>query len=316
MRSPSSAFLIVLTGLSLASPLGGCASETDEEVLSTSDEVKGKAKTTRFDVITHNIGGGAENDPGDKGIAYTFGQIDERDPDVVMLEEVCLSQYESMKRRYPKWKVLFSQMRASHPGCANAEPKGQVLASRHPMSEVLREDLGDVDPAGDKHFTLLCGAVSVPKAQRKVVSCVTHLRAHDTPEADAARERQAKRIHGLVRGFVRDGRPVVLAGDFNSGPHEDTLDPIYRLTRSGGFNGGLFDEADQTDPRREENAKNGVRCAGQACRSGEGTLSSNGAKLDYVFFSHDRVGGGLSAGVYASGGSGHRLYRAWADLEL
>lgn len=308
--------LPLLLTLSISGPLAGCAAEVDEEVASTSDEVKGKKRLQRFDVITHNIGGGAENDPGDKGIAYTYAQIDARKPDAVMLEEVCFSQYESMKRRYPSWTVLFSQMRASHPGCANSEAKGQVLASRRPMTEVLREDLGDPDPSGDKHFTLLCGAVSMPNTARKVVSCVTHLRAHDTAEANAARINQAKRIQGHVKGFVGDGRAVVIAGDFNTGPHEETLDPLYRLTRSGGFGGGSFDEADQTDPRREQNTKGGVRCAANACRSGEGTMSSNGSKLDFVFFSHNRVGGDLGANPLQSGGSGHRLYAAWAELDL
>lgn len=311
LSSPSA---ILLAAFSIVGPLGGCAAEVDEEVASSSDEVKGK-KVQRFDVITHNIGGGAENDPGDKGLAYTVSQIDARKPDVVMLEEVCFSQYESLKRRYPTWNVLFSQMRESHPGCANSEAKGQVLASPRPMTEVLREDLGDPDPSGNKHFTLLCGAVSMPKTARKVVSCVTHLRAHGTPEADAARINQAKRIHGHVKGFVGDGKAVVIAGDFNTGPHEETLDPIYRLTRNGGFGGGSFDEADQTDPRREQNVKGGVRCAANACRSGEATMANNGSKLDYVFFSHNRVAD-LGANPLQNGGSGHRLYSAWADLEL
>lgn len=295
--------------------LVGCAVEDGEEVAETSAEVKGK-KAQRFDVITHNIGGGAENDPGEKGIAYTFSQIDQRKPDAVMLEEVCLSQYQAFKARYPTWNVLFSQMRATHPGCANGEAKGQVLASPRPMTEEVREDLGDVDPSGNKHFTLLCGAVSMPKTQRKVLACVTHLRAHDTDEAESARGRQVQRIHGHLKGRVRGGQAVVLAGDFNAGPHRDTLDPLYRLTRKGQANGGLFDEADQTDARRQQYAEDGIECGAAACRSGEGTMTNNKAKLDFVFFSHNRLEGGLDAETRGSGGSGHRLYQASADLGL
>lgn len=303
----------------LAVSLAGCALETEEDVLESSAEVKGKKKDKkkdlqRFDVIAHNIGGGAENDPGDKGIAYTFSQLDERKPDVVMLEEVCQSQYESFKARYPSWNVLFAPMRASHPGCANAEAKGQVLASRRPMTEEIREDLGD--PDGDKQFTLLCGAVRMPNTARKVLSCVTHLRAHDTPEAHAARARQAQRIHRLLKDRVAGGQAVVVAGDFNAAPHRETLDPLYRLTRSGRFNGGLFDEADQSDDRRERFARDGVRCAPDACRSGEGTMMNNDAKLDHVFFSHNRLDGRFGADVLGNGGSGHHLYEAWAELNL
>lgn len=306
---------LVLAALAV-STCGCIAEDGGEDVDESSAEVNAKRKPQRFEVITHNIGGGAENDPGVKGIAYTFSQIDERRPDVVMLEEVCHSQYAAFKARYPTWTVLFAQMRASHPGCANGEPKGQVLASRRAMVETLREDLGDPDPSGDKHFTLLCGAVSMPDTSRKVLSCVTHLRAHDTAAAEAARGRQAQRIHGLVKDRIRGGQAVVVAGDFNASPHRDTLDPLYRLTRSGGFGGGLFDEADQTDPRREKLAKEGVRCAADACRSGEGTMTNNDAKLDFVFFSHNRVDGPLTADTLGNGGSGHRLFKASARLAL
>ena len=320
MLFPSNRWRAVLSTLSLVGVLGtvgtGCAADTgDEEVGEDSSEVKGKKKPVRFDVLEHNIGGGAENDPGATGIAYTFSQIDARQPDVVMLEEVCLSQYTLMKQRYSSWNVLFSQMRESHPGCANSEAKGQVLASRHPMPEVLREDLGDVDPSGNKHFTLLCGSVSMPKTARKVISCVTHLRAQDTAEAEAARGRQAQRIHGHVKGFVNDGREVVIGGDFNASPHRAVLDPLYRLTRSGGTGGGLFDEADQTDKNRQEYAKE-VTCAAKACRSGEGTMTTNNSKLDFVFFSTNRIAGDIGANPLSSGGSGHRLYTAFAELNL
>lgn len=312
MRWPA---LFALVALSLSA----CAVEEGEDVAESSDAVKGKdKKLQRFDVIQHNIGGGAENDPGAKGIAYTFSQIDEQNPDVVMLEEVCASQYEAFKARYPKWNVLFAPMRSSHPACANAEAKGQVLASPRPMVETIREDLGDVDPQGDKHFTLLCGAVSMPDTARKVLSCVTHLRAqgNDPEAAEAARGRQVLRIHALLRNRISDGQAVVLAGDFNAGPQKDTLDPLYRLTRNGNANGGLFDEADQTDAQRVKNAKDEVKCGDDACRSGEPTMADGYAKLDFAFFSHNRVGGNLSANPLGSGGSGHRLYKASGELKL
>lgn len=296
--------------------MSGCALAEEEDVLESSSEVKAKKKDDlrRFDVIAHNIGGGAENDPGTKGLAYTFSQIDDQKPDVVMLEEVCQSQYEAFKARYATWNVLFAPMRASHPGCANAEAKGQVLASPRAMTEELRENLGD--PDGEKQFTLLCGAVRMPNTARKVLSCVTHLRAHDTPEAHAARARQAQLIHRHLNDRVAGGQAVVVGGDFNASPHRETLDPLYRLGRNGDFDGGLFDEADQSDARRKDFARDGVRCAAQACRSGEGTMMNNGSKLDHVFFSHNRIGGAFGADVLDNGGSGHRLYKAWAELNL
>lgn len=308
--------------VSLVAGMSGCAFEEEEDVAESSSEVKKKKgdkkdekkDLQRFDVIQHNIGGGAENDPGAKGIAYTLSQIDERKPDVVMLEEVCQSQYEAFKAKYAGWSVLYAPLRASHPGCPNKEAKGQLLASPREMTEEIREDLGD--PDGDKKFTLLCGAVRMPDTARKVLSCVTHLRAHDAAEDHAARARQVQRIHRHVKDRVGGGQAVVLAGDFNASPHRDTLDPLYRLERNGNFGGGLFDEADQTDPRRASFAREGVKCAADACRSGEPTMTMNGSKLDHVFFSKNRIGGEMGAEVHGSGGSGHHLYRAWAQLDL
>ncbi len=309
----------IVAALALSSILPACASEADgDDVSDVASEAKGNksGKAHRFDVLTHNIGGGAENDAGAAGIAYTFQQIDSQNPDVVMLEEVCTAQYDLFKARYKGWNVLFSQMSAAHPGCGN-QPKGQVLASRRPMKEVLREDLGDVDPNLTKHFTLLCGAVEMPDTARKVVACVTHLRAEgaDAAAADAARGRQIERIHTLVRSRVKAGQAVVLAGDFNTSPKRDLIDPLYRVTRDGTFGAGLFDEADQTDARRVEFATREVTCAPSACRSGAPT-TTEGPKLDFVFFSHNRVGATLGATPLGAGGSGHKLYRAWADLDL
>ncbi len=315
MRLPFRPLVIAIAIATVIATVAGCAAEDIDDAGEIALELQGNKNLQRFDVLTHNIGGGAENDPGANGIAYTFSRIDADKPDVVMLEEVCLSQYNLFKARYPSWAALFAPMRASHPGCANGEAKGQVLAAPRAMVEVMREDLGDVD--GEKHFTLLCAAVPMPKTARKVISCVTHLRAegNDAAAAEAARGRQTQRIHDLLKTRIRDGQAVVLAGDLNAGPKRATLDPLYRLTRDGGTGGGLFDEADQTDPRRESFVEKEVTCAAQACRSGEST-TENGSKLDMVFFSHNRVGGALKADALERGGSGHRVYRASAELKL
>jgi endonuclease/exonuclease/phosphatase family metal-dependent hydrolase len=302
----------VLLGLAACSAAQGDDFEDDP----SADEsaVKGQ-KGVHFEVLQHNIGAGTENDPGAKSLASTFAEIDSRKPDVVMLEEVCASQVPLIKAKYPKWNVYFSQMSAAHPGCLG--PKGQVLATDHAMSDVTIQDLGDVDPVMSKHFTLLCGAVAM--GGKKVYSCVTHLRAGgSTPETDSlatqARARQVLKIKTLLRDRLQTTQAVVVAGDLNARPEEALLDPLYRVTRSGAGNGGLFDEADQSDANREGYAEPGVRCATNACRSGE--KSAKTGKLDYVLFSHARVVGGLAAEVLGTGGSAHALYYASADLAL
>jgi|GEM_PF-3885480 len=336
---------LIASLIALACAGAGCAADDDELSDETELEVKGgkkkggkgdgkkddgkkddgkkdgdKTKETgrRFEVLTHNIGGGAENDGGPAGISYTLSRIEATNPDVVMLEEVCYAQYEAFVQKFPGWTVLYAPMTQNVGGTkCGGTPKGQLLASPRAMTEEIRQDLGD--PDGDKHFTLLCGAVPIPDTARKVLSCVTHLRAegNDAAAADAARKRQVWRIANLLNPRAGAGQAVVLAGDLNASPGKATLDDLYRLTRFGNYNGGRFDEADQTDPQREQYAgREEVRCAADACRSGEGTMSSNNAKLDHVFFSHNRIAGEIGATPEGSGGSGHKLYRAWAKLDL
>lgn len=313
----------LLTALltALLACLGACVApeeladeDAEEEVAEDEAEVKGGV---RFEVLQHNIAAGAKSSTGAAALRYTFAQIDARKPDVVMLEEVCASQVPIIKAKYPRWNVYFSQMSAAHPGCGG--PKGQVLATHRPLRDVFIEDLGDVDPNLEKHFTLLCG--DVMKGGKKVLACATHLRAggYGEPgsEALAARGRQIVRIKQILAARVRAGRAVVVAGDFNTRPHEPLLDPLYRLTRSGERKGGPFEEADQTDDRRERFANNAdgrVKCAPKACRSGQPTMG--GHKIDHVFFSRNRVAGLLNAEVLGSGASDHKLLYASAVLDL
>lgn len=330
--------------VALASAVTGCAADFDDELTDDVElDVKGGKKKNkgknkngegnggggnggggndnkgrRFDVVQHNIGGDAENDGGPAGIAYTLDRVQAINPDAVMLEEVCAAQYEAFKQRFPTWSVLFAPMTMNEgwPKCGGT-PKGQLLASPRAMVEEIRQDLGE--PDGNKQFTLLCGAIPMPNTARKVLACVTHLRAGDGDNAAIARARklQAYRISTTLTPRANGGQAVVLGGDLNAGPGRDTLDRIYRLTRSGNYNGGVFDEADQADGNRDKYARrDDVRCADDACRTGEGTMTSNSSKLDYVFFSNNRVSGKLNAEVEGNGGSGHKLYHAWTWLKL
>lgn len=311
----------------------GCAPSEDEELSDSqesaakkkkdddkkkkNDDKKGddkKAddkKTQRFVVLQHNVGGGAENVGTAEGVAYTFAQIEERKPDVVMLQEMCSDQVDAFKARFKGWDVHFIPMRATHEGCGN-KPKGQVLASPRTLQGYRDVDL--LDPDGDKHFTLSCGGISMPNTARTVLACVTHLHVGGTDPDGGARTRQAQRVAKALASEIGGGRAVVVAGDLNAGPDKPILDSLYRLTLDGKTNGGSFDEADQSDPQNREYAKREVTCAPDACRSGAPTTDS-GPKLDYVFFSHNRATA-VGAQVFGLGGSHHHLYAAWGDLDL
>ncbi len=309
-RSPRLFALSVLAVL-----LTACAPAYDGETDEGDDTAENEdaiSDDVRFDVVTHNIAGGMLNYGRVEALDKVEAEIAEARPDVVMLQEVCQTQADAFMASHPAWDVEFRVTRPNHPKCG---PLGHLLASHHGLDDVTETDLGHADVG--KSVTLLCGNVKFEKRKGSVRACSTHLvsRNDDDPaDSDRRRALEVEALVHTVNPIVRDGKAVVIAGDLNSGPKKETLDPIYRLKRNGEWGGGLFDEADQTDPRREEYREQGVSCAPGACRSGEPTHGNN--KLDHVFFSNNRISGELEGRVLGMGKSDHNLYRGSAMLRL
>lgn len=294
--------------------LAACApgyEESDEEEDESAEAENAITDDVRFDVITHNIAGGMLNFGRVDALDYVEQQIAEARPDVVMLQEVCQTQADAFRASHPAWAVEFRVTRENHPKCG---PLGHLLASHHGLYDVTETDLGHADPG--KKVTLLCGEVSFEKRKGNVRVCSTHLvsRGEDPVDSDRRRALEVEALVATLNPIANSGKAVVFAGDLNSGPRKNLLDPIYRLKRNGNWGGGLFDEADQTDPRREQFLDDGVACAPGACRSGEPTHDNS--KLDHIFFSNNRISGEIDGRVLGKGKSDHNLYRGSAILHL
>jgi endonuclease/exonuclease/phosphatase family metal-dependent hydrolase len=304
-------YVVSLFAVLLTACAPGYDAESDEEEDDTAETEGALSDDVRFDVITHNIAGGMLNYGRVDALDYVESEIAAARPDVVMLQEVCQSQADAFAASHPAWHVEFRVTRPSHPKCG---PLGHLLATHHELVDVTETDLGYADPG--KSVTLLCGDLKFEKRKGKVHVCSTHLvsRGDDPDASDRARALEVKALVATLAPIANDGRAVVFAGDMNSGPKKALLDPIYRLKRNGEWGGGLFDEADQTDPRREEFRDEGIVCAPGACRSGEDTHDNS--KLDHVFFSNNRISGELEGRVLNKGKSDHHLYRASAVLHL
>jgi endonuclease/exonuclease/phosphatase family metal-dependent hydrolase len=294
--------------------LAACGGEPGDEAVAD-DEAEVSASA--FKVITHNIAGATEG--GDKALDYVTDQARSWNPDVVMMQEACESQVATLKARFPKWDVRFSPMRVDD-GCANGK-KGVVLASKWNMSDLEVTDLGE---AFGRQFSMLCADVAKSGAgAHSIRACSTHLRAWDDPEAEPMRIKQTGLIHDALEKRIKQrNQAVIVAGDFNSGPHRAPHDNMYRQALDGKLDGpGLFREADQNDKRffvRDPMAPERV-CAPTSCRSGQDTHEnpgegSGGSKLDYIFFSTNRAQGAVSGTVMGHGGSDHHQYRGVAEL--
>jgi endonuclease/exonuclease/phosphatase family metal-dependent hydrolase len=303
----------LLLALVSAASIVACAplSELDEDDEDTEEGDDALKDVVTFDVITHNIAGGMLNFGDPKALNTVEAAIANAKPDAVMLQEVCQTQADAFKASHPAWAIEFRVTRPEHPNCG---PLGLILATPHGLSAVDETDLGDADPG--KRVILLCGDMKFENRKGTVRICSTHLRAKgkDAVAADEGRAREVLKLVDALRPHVNAGKAVVFAGDINSGPRKELLDPIYRLKLNGNWGGGMFDEADQTDPNREQYRDQGVVCAPNACRSGEPTHDNS--KLDHIYFSHNMIAGDIEARVGNKGNSDHNLYRGSAVLAL
>lgn len=304
----------LLLALAGAASLVACApmTELDEDDDDTEDADEELKESVVFDVITHNIAGGMLNYGGPQALDSIENAIANKKPDAVFLQEVCETQAAQFIANHPAWSVEFRVTRPEHPKCG---PLGHLIATPHgPLTNVENTDLGGAEPG--KSVTLLCGDMKFENRKGTVRICGTHLRARgdDPVAADKAREKEVLVLVDTVRPHINDGKAVIVAGDINSGPKKELLDPIYRLKLNGNWGGGQFDEADQYDPNREKYRDEGVVCAANACRSGEPTHDNS--KLDHVFFSANMIDGEINGHVGPKGNSDHNLYRASAVLAL
>lgn len=264
-----------------------------------------QAEQTDITVITHNIRGGQIN-KGDLATLNTVSrQIRKHSPDVVMLQEVCRSQYVDFMRRFPAsegWTVHFSE-RKQHRGCG--EKIGEVIATqRDGASGLYAPELASENPEGIKYH-LSC-LTFLKNGGREYLACTTHLSAGD--DNAAIREAQLNTIKYELEWSVGYGRGVIFGGDLNTLPDSPMMNKLYRIRNNGSETGaGSFYEGDQTDGRYFAAA-----CANQPfCKSGQPTM--NGKKVDYVFFNASRTkptGATISETIAGKGLSNHNIVRA------
>ena len=261
-------------------------------------------------VITHNVAGGPKY--GGSGAAFeSLAANIGWNPDVVMLQEVCLSQVPLFEQQYPGWSVHWAPTRIQtvtedgqhipgHPDCKGPAgtryPQGILLASRWGIANVAVTPLRVPEASHPFVYTLLCGDVAVPAMT--VRSCTTHLMSNfGDVDRSAEREEQTQVIRETLRPYISAQIPVVVGGDFNATPWAPAMDNLYQGRK------GDFYEADQgSDP--DDNAPT----------HGVGTV--NAKKIDYIFFSKNRCVPPLSGLVVDGKASDHELLRGRCDLKV
>ena len=219
----------------------------------------------------------------------------------ITLQEVCKSWVDGAKQ--PGWTVKFTATTEAKKCDNGTKLKGVAVIVPKKVKKVsfskfkLKKDIGRTPK-------LLC--VNYTRKGLRTHVCSTHLVAYNQPQdngpkqnADKIRRKQVTQIRNKTRKWTSKGHLVVVGGDFNAVPKSRELDAMYA---------GQFTEVNQLN--------------GKGGRQGEITTDpgkdGNSRKIDYVFFSRNRVPisnwGKLTQVDHPVGGAGHWMMVARAAV--
>jgi endonuclease/exonuclease/phosphatase family protein len=266
------------------------------------------AGTGTLRVLSHNICGGSSC--GNLGSVAALRPLESRmaayAPQIVMLQEVCWSQYQSLKSTYAgtyAWEM--STMLDDYSGCApagtdcsvnndssttNDNPAcytGIVLGTKGTLSNRNEIDLG-----GDRYqiadddngvrtrvkprtFHALCYDVTLtaPTTSRVLTACSTHLRAFQDDDLINRRARAAE-AYTLTSDLDYDiygrGRTAIVGGDLNSGLQDQAMSAFYTPKLN---NSNVSVPAGQTNGGSfvEADEDDNNYCSGTYCRAAQPT---------------------------------------------
>lgn len=222
-------------------------------------------------------------------VPVVTSSIQDLDADLVALNEVCWDQYQAIEADlrasgWPRSETAgseFSWFEPQHDTICNGKSFGLAIFSRAPLGTADRYVLSvDPDDQGERR-KLLCA----PVAGKRLRFCTTHISPYGVLRT------QLVEVRTRVEAFRDAGDTVLIAGDFNTEPHHDRLDPWYADTLAtvhNRGNRGHYRELDDTDPA----------CPGY----GEGTTGNSdggacgrGSKIDLIFAPRDRIVGAYRA---------------------
>ncbi|MFE3558537.1 endonuclease/exonuclease/phosphatase family protein [Streptomyces sp. NPDC059193] len=257
--------------------------------------------------ITYNICGAASHCGvyGGSTAAWRdkmIAAIDGWDADLIMLQEVCYSQWQILRDALqnrsdgPKYDSIWgAALPSGHPNTGRCDDRWGGSDTRFGLATFAKGSPGTINNAdrfvkeltkgtGEQRI-LLCGRTTV--TGRAVRACNTHI-----DPGPANRNQQVIEVAEKAEEYARAGDPVVLAGDFNMLPHDPGMAPLYN--HNGGT--GVFQEVDENDKANfpdPKEYKHGCAQSQDRCRSGEWTAEeqcspkvSEPGKIDYIFLSY------------------------------
>lgn len=239
------------------------------------------AATASVTIIQHNV------EKKWSPIQAAVNEANAKNAEGITLQEVCKSDFRTLKKDHPNWTVVYTETRANRcPVDGVDQGVGVVVVWRKGNDGARKNKWLPKDDGRTPR--LLCIAY---RSKGKRYICSTHL-ALDAE----VRLKQTGKIKRITSTWIEDGASVIVGGDFNAKPNQAPMDKMYKI--DGG--NGRFTEADQKNGKREGDA-----------------TASRDRKIDYVFYSVNRTKGGQAQGITTTPtDSDHRMLTATAGVDL
>lgn len=203
-------------------------------------------------------------------------------PDIVTLNETCLKQLPVLEKLLAagEWPMKAHNRGGADRSCG---PVGTAV--------LVHSDSSNVSDVGED-TKVLCVEAKWGRQQQAILACAVHMEKTGVPAIAAVLNRE-----------VKNGRPIVLGGDFNLDGYKEygLLDPLQKN----------FADADHASP-----SPTNCRHYKEDDNNGEFLADCKGKKklrIDYVFYSRDHFGY-WDANVVDSEYSDHRIVQATAVL--
>lgn len=242
---------------------------------SGSDDVPAP-RLTQFRIVDHNI------EHTTSALKRVLQRARKVKAVAITVQEICWWQARGLSRQHPDWTI--SWMKDQESGwCLKHSSSGEISLDQQDK----RRGIGNVaiwtggrrgktssitfrSQRIDDHRGMAC--VTWTRGARQRV-CSVHLMSPKTRTQAKARTRQAREVHRITSTWISQDDLVVLGGDFNSQPKRITLDYLYVLRGRGQFR-------EITPPP--------AGALGD-CRCTQVTADGGRTKIDYVFFSANRM---------------------------
>lgn len=213
---------------------------------------------------------------------FVVAQVEEFEPELVAVQEVCRPWFEELRAKHPSWTFAYHPRKrhfgnSKNPGCHGDWIGELVIHTRAANRPTLVVDYPNNNADGVERFGMAC--VEFRQEGIETLGCSTHLSAYPTSGGRGTQPERGPQVQAIVdhtASYRATGWAVVVAGDLNMTSKDDNPAHAPNMNlllgpRVGGT--GSFYDASQHE------------CG---CRLTRPTTDKN-QRIDYVLWSAART---------------------------